>query len=301
MKFLRSLSLLACALGTLSGCRFGSDGAESRVKAAAAERSALLAKRLAVADSNPSGKKPVALWVMPAELREISGLALTADGLLLAHGDEQALIYIINPRTGIVVDRFHVGKKRRGDFEGITVAGSDIFLLESNGSLLQFKRGGNGDRVKFAVRDARLGKECEFEGVAYQADSAWLVMPCKRVSKKSMRDQMVFYRFRIQGPDNGKVSMFTVPLHEVIGSNDWKEFNASDMTIDPGTGNYVIVSSQQKGLVVMTPTGEVLRSEPLPGKHLQAEGVAVTSDNILIISDEARNDPAVISLYRWRN
>lgn len=301
MIYAPSLAMLAGVVVWASGCDIMSARADARTKVVAAERATALAKRLAVADSNPSGKKPVALWLMPKELREISGLALNANGLLLVHGDEEALIYIIDPRTGIVGDRFHVGKKRRGDFEGITVTGTDIFLLESNGRLLQFRQGENGGRVKFVVRDTKLGKECEFEGVAYQADSAWLVMPCKRVSKKSMKELMVFYRLRIRGPDEGKVSMFTVPLTDVIGPNDWKEFNASDITIDPNTGNYVIISAQQKGLVVMTPAGEVLRSDPLPGTHVQAEGVAITKDNILIISDEGRTDPAAISLYRWRN
>jgi len=44
----------------------------------------------------------------------------------------------------------------------------------------------------------------------------------------------------------------------------------------------------------------VVRSEPLPGNHHQAEGVAVTKDSLLIISDEATSKPAAITVYRWR-
>ena len=93
--------------------------------------------------------------------------------------------------------------------------------------------------------------------------------------------------------------MLTVPQSEAVGSNKWKNFRPSDITIDPATGDYVIISSIDKGLVVMGTDGEVIRSEKLPGRHHQAEGVAITKDSLLIISDEASTKPAAITLYRW--
>ena len=72
------------------------------------------------------------------------------------------------------------------------------------------------------------------------------------------------------------------------------------MTIDPFTRNYVIVASHEKGLAVVTPDGDVVRSGPLPGDHRQPEGVAITKDSLLLISDEANVMPAAITLYRWR-
>jgi uncharacterized protein YjiK len=94
--------------------------------------------------------------------------------------------------------------------------------------------------------------------------------------------------------------MQTIPLEDVIGDQDWKEFHPSDMTIDPVTKDYVLISSQQEGIVEITPDGKVLKTGPLPGKHAQAEGVAITNDGILIISDEATSKPASVSLFRWR-
>jgi len=60
------------------------------------------------------------------------------------------------------------------------------------------------------------------------------------------------------------------------------------------------VASKEKGLVVITPDGEVVRSQPLPGDHRQAEGVAVTQDSLLLVSDEANVKPPAITVYRWR-
>ena len=199
-----------------------------------------------------------------------------------------------------VAERFDVGRGIHGDFEAITTVGDDIWLLESNGKLYQFKRGKNNEHVKYKKTDTKLGKECEFEGLAYQPDSAWLVMPCKRAQKKSLKGHLLIYRLHLKGPEEGKVSELRVPLEEVVRENQWKDFRPSDMTIDPNTGNYVLISAQENGLVVMTPDGQVVRSERLPGSHQQAEGVAITPDNILILSDEARTVPASITLYRWR-
>ncbi|MEO8577332.1 MAG: hypothetical protein ABI556_11550 [Gemmatimonadales bacterium] len=298
-----SLRLLALFLGLIAsaaGCRKAADAATAETKGIAAKRVNELTQRLAKADAAPDSDKPVAMWIMPVELREISGIALLPDGKIVAHGDEQALIYVIDPRTGMVLDRFHVGKGIHGDFEAITTSGDNVWLLQSNGRIYQFKVGANNAHVPYKVIDTRLGKECEFEGIAYEPDSAWLVMPCKRVLKKSMRGQLVLYRVRLQGSGAGRISELTIPMKQVIGSNKWKEFKPSDITLEPRTGNYVIIASHEKALAVITPDGDVLRSEKLPGKHPQAEGVAITPDDILIVSDEATNVPATITLYRWR-
>jgi uncharacterized protein YjiK len=282
-----------------AACRESKKADAAELRSIQRTREQELAKRLKKADANPKKNEPVAMWMMPAELKEISGLALTADGRLLTHDDNVGTIFVIDPKSGIVLNRFTVGHGIAGDFEAITVAGNDIYLLESHSTLYRFREGGKDAKVAFAKEDLHLGKECEFESMAYEADSAWLVLPCKRTSKKEQHDQLVIYRWRLQGPDSTRLTMMSIPVADVIGSNDWKGFHPTDMTIDPNTGNYVIIS-QEKGLVEITPGGLVDRAESLPGKHNQPEGVAITKDNLLIVSDEGSKKPASITLYRWR-
>ena len=292
------IALLFGVFAIASACKSKEEAA--RVEAAALKaREQQLNARLAKADSDPSKDPAVAMWIMPTVLKEISGLALTADGRLLAHDDEIAKVYEIDARRGTIIKSFLLGKGVHGDFEAITVADSDWYLLESKGVLFKFRDAPNGYSAPYTKIDLRLGKECEFEGMVYQKDSAWLVLPCKTIHTKSLRDNVLLYRWRIgsTGPDG--MSMLTVPLSEAIGSNKWKNFRPSDITIDPATGDYVLISSLDHGLVVMNPDGTVIRSMPLPGKHHQAEGVAITKDSILIISDEATTKPAAITLYRW--
>jgi hypothetical protein len=265
-----------------------------------AKREARLAVALASFDSGAPRGGAIARWVLPQDLAEISGLALTPDARLFAHGDEQGRISEIDYRRGVVLKRFMIGKQPvRADFEGITVANDAVFLLASNGKLYEFREGGNAERVPYTVHDTRLGRECEFEGVAFDPAINSLLLACKNVGRKSLREFLVIYRWKLRGGNGPRLSRLTVPLARVIGSNGWKGLHPSDITVDPSSGNYVLVASQEKALVAITPAGALIFSRSLPKDLQQAEGIAITKDSILIVGDEAARRSATIALYRW--
>ena len=295
----RSFVLLAVLSPWVGACRETPQAKAAQVHAVEAARKQTLARRLAVADANRDKPVPVAQWVMPPELREISGLALTARGTVLTHDDNIGRVYEINPETGILIKGFSLAGGVRGDFEAITTAGNDVYLLESKGKIYTFKEGADAEQVPYSVFDTHLGKECEFESLVYEADSTRLVMVCKKIRGKNEPHELLIYRLPLP-LNRSTMSTLRVPIDDVIGSNKWKGFHPSDINIDPSTKNYVIIASREKGLLVITPDGDVVRSEPLPDGHHQPEGVAITSDGILIISDEANVNPAAITLYRWR-
>lgn len=296
----RAFALFLCALPLASACRDTTEAKAAQMRQVEAVRRQELARRIAMVDAAPAKPVPLAKWIMPSELKEISGLALKQNGRVFAHGDELGMVAEIDPKTGIVVKRFLLEGEPKADFEAITIAGSDIYLLESNGRLSKFREGADGEQVPYERYDTRLGRECEFEGLAFEPDSSRLLLACKKVQTKSLRDEVVIYRFPLPLTDSARPTVLAVPLSEVIGANPWKRFEPSDITIDPTTGNYVLIASRQKALAVITPSGSVVRSEPLPPNHNQAEGIAVTRDSILIVSDEATKTPPAITLYRWR-
>jgi uncharacterized protein YjiK len=294
------VAALLLALTVTPACRDISRADAAQIRETERTRQQQFAQRLAKADANPTQPIEIAKWLMPDQLREISGLALKADGTVLAHDDNVGRIFVIDPRTGVVLKEFSLGKDVKGDFEGITTAGSDIYLLQSKGKIYQFREGANGATVPYNVSDTQLGHECEFEGIVYEPDSAWLVMPCKDASGKKKKDELVIYRWRLEGADSTRLTMMTIP-HSLLGiSGKSKDFRPSDITIDPATHNYVLISSRDNELVEITPGGQVVRAVKIPGVHHQAEGVAITKDNILIVSDEENKTPAAITLYRWR-
>lgn len=266
-----------------------------------ARRSTRLAGYLARPESADARDVLLARWLLPEGLAEISGLALTPDGRLFAHDDERGRISEIDYRRGVVVKQFVIGKQAlHADFEGITVAGNRLYLLASNGTLYELQEGARDARVAYTVHDTHLGRECEFEGLAYDARINSLLLSCKRVGTKRLKDMLVIYRWRLTSGNGGQLSTLTIPLPQAIGANDWKSFHASDITVDPISGNYVLVAAQEQGLLEITPDGAVVDSRPLPEGLQHTEGVAVTRDSLLILSDEAGGRPATISLYHWR-
>jgi uncharacterized protein YjiK len=290
---------VAFALG-LAACQAPRSGARLRADSLQlSERAAKLRQRLADSASGAERALPVAKWLLPASLSEISGVTLTSDGRVLAHGDELGRISVIDPERGVILKEFRFGA--RADFEGITMAHGLIYMIDSDGQLYAFREGGNGARVPYQLVDTGLGHECEFEGVAYDPAREALLLPCKNVEKKSMRNNLVIYVWKLHQNDPPRLSVIAIPLARVIGDNSWKSLRPTDITVDPNTGNYVLVAAHERALVELTPNGEVVRAMPLPERdqHPQAEGVAITNDGILIISDEASNRAASITLYRW--
>jgi len=242
----------------------------------------------------------IAKWVLPRELDEISGIALTSDGRLLAHGDERGQISEIDYRRGVIVKQFVIGQPTlRADLEGITVAHGTVFVVTSKGILYEFREGVNGSRVNYITSDTQLGKACEFEGLAYDAAINSLLLACKTIDDKTARDHMRIYRWKLEG-GRERISRLDVPLSKILPSIGAKELHPADIAVDPNTGNYVIVASIEEALVEITPAGEVVFARKLVGEHNQPESVAITKDNILIIGDEAGRRPAAITLYPWQ-
>lgn len=116
----------------------------------------------------------------------------------------------------------------------------------------------------YQLLDTRLGRECEFEGVAYEPAREALLLPCKNSEKKSLRNNLVIYVWKLQDNDPPRLSIIATPLARVIGDNPWKSVQPTDITIDPNTGNYVLVAAYERALVELTPNGEVVHAMPLP-------------------------------------
>ena len=288
------LCITAAAL--LSACRPGASADDPSLDTREQE----VRQRLAA--TGATGEvKPVAKWVLPDILREISGVALLRDGRVVAHNDERGRVFVIDPMRGVIQKWFSLEGNIAADFEAIAVSGDDLFLLTSNGRIYQFREGDDRANVPYTMIDTKLGGDCEFESLEIEPASGAFLLACKRIDKRSERNQLRIYRWQRQDGGEAAVSILNVPLGDAIGANDWKTLSPSDITIDPRTGNYILITGPEKALIEITPSGDVVRSLPLPGNPQQPEGVAITRDGILMITDESVSRPADITLYSWQN
>jgi uncharacterized protein YjiK len=286
---------LSLAAASLIGCR-SKDGIDSPD---VVKREQEVKQRIAAAAGSES-TSPVAKWLMPDVLREISGIARTADGRILAHNDERSRVFVIDPMRGVITKSFFVGERTfTADFEAIAVSGERFFLLTSNGDIYEFGEGDENEVVPFTKHATGLGEQCEFESLEVEPRTNAFILGCKNISRRSERNQLLLFRWVNRDGGAGSVTRISVPLADAIGSNDWKALSPSDMAIDPSTGNYILITGPEKALIEITPQGQVVQSMPLPGDPQQPEGVIVTPDGLLIIADEAVSRDGDITIYPW--
>ena len=291
-------AVLAAALAV--ACSPGENPAarNSALDRRASEGAARAAEADSAARTGKPSDAPIALWILPYHYAEISALALTPDNRLLAVGDENSEIWEIDYRRGVVTKRFTVGDPAiQADFEGLVVVDKQVFLMDSKGRIYRTTEGSAGTQVPYDEFDPGLGKECEFEGIAYDPAAAALLMACKHVGKGAPQSALVIYRVTL-ADRRPMVPPMVVPIGQLnAGGAPWKQFEASEITRDPRTGNFLVMSSRQHSLVEITPAGAVVRVSNIPGNHRQPEGAAITPDGRLIVADEAAGDRPVVTVY----
>jgi uncharacterized protein YjiK len=241
---------------------------------------------------------------LPPALAEISGIAFTQDGRLLAHGDEHGTIWEIDPGTGDIVKRFGLGSRGhllRGDFEDIQVVGDRIFLVSSAGRIFEGREAENGAVVESVPRTAGLGGACEVEGLAYDPPSRSLLLLCKQVRSKRWRGDVVILAISIDTwrfEREPRILIREGGLEAVTGA---KRFHGSAMARDLRTGTYLLLAGPQHAYAEVNAKGEILGGGRLPADlHRQPEGIAIGPDLNLFISDEAAGKHATLTMYAHR-
>lgn len=238
---------------------------------------------------------------LPERLREISGLALTSDGRLLAHNDEAGIIYEIDYARGKVREAFELSDSRGrldDDFEGIAVAEDHVYLVTSDGRLCETQQGGAGDRVPCLLYDTRLGGDYEFEGLAYEPRTRELLLPCKEARGDSAKARLYVYRWSVDTKRVVEGGQIPIPVKEIASHIRGRDFATSGIERHPLSGNYFLVAGPQHALAEITPEGALVGVKELSAdQHRQAEGITFGSDYSLILSDEGASKRARLTVY----
>lgn len=295
---MRLVLLLALTAAALAGCDREDD---ADLRAEVALRGQALGQRIDDARSGAGGgstEEPVARWELPRMLAEVSGLALTSDDRLFTHGDESGTIYEIDYRLGVVAKRFSLGPDAVfEDFEALAIRDSVFHLVTSRGQLHEFAEGAQGEAVSYRTRMAPVDRdECqEIEGAVFDPADGALLLACKQ-PRKGLREYLVLYRWDLA---TNRAERMDIPLERMAlpDGKSWGEFSASAATRRPDNGNLLLLAGPEKRYLELTPEGAVVIARGLPKNHPQAEGVAVTSDGLLLIADEGDNRPATITVY----
>jgi hypothetical protein len=204
----------------------------------------------------------------------------------------------ISQQNGSVVKTFRLGRQAlHGDFVGLTTTDDGVFQLDRHGTIYHFLEGADGNRVEFLKHDTKLDSVCEFGGVVFDKTINALVLAC--ASMKLGGDSLSLFRWQLDKPDGERLSEVKVAVGPVIADNRWKGFPVSDITLNPHTGNYVLLSARAHGVAEVTPHGVLVFSAGLPGKHGSATGIAITKAGAILIADGA-GAAATLTRYRWK-
>jgi len=252
---------------------------------------------------DPAG--PASLRIaLPADLAEISGLAYTPDGRLLAHGDEQAVVYQIDLASGRAVKRFGIGGPGGpllGDFEDIQVVGDRIFLVTSKGEIVEAREGRDGETKPPLRRGRGLGGACEVEGMTWDERSKSLLLLCKHAKGKQWKGQVVILAVSPESGEFEPEPRLVIPEAELQRVTGARTFAGSAITRHPRSRTYLMLAASQHVYAEIDSTGKVLGGGKLSAqRHRQPEGIAIAPDLTLLISDEAAGRTATITGYAYR-
>lgn len=240
-------------------------------------------------------------WRLPDKLNEISGLALTEDGRLLAVTDESAIVYELDYAEGRLVKAFALGEPTvRGDFEGIASSEGQVWLVTSAGNIYEAREGADGERVAYDEYKTGLGDSCEFEGLAYRPGDRMLLLLCKNIKKKSGLRSLAIFAWSTSSRrilDEGAIAL---PDRDIAAALRVSRLSPSGLAIDRQSGNLLIVASRQRSVIELDAEGALLSARvlPLTARHPQAEGIEILPSGILLIADEGGAHRARLAVYQ---
>ncbi|MBN1447165.1 MAG: hypothetical protein JXA28_04485, partial [Bacteroidetes bacterium] len=136
---------------------------------------------------------------LSGRLREISGLAVNADGQLFAHDDERGVVYRLDPMTGSVLSSFLLGRTMvTEDFEGIAVSKHRMYMVTSSGTVYEFREAGEGKRVEYRTHRTPLNRTNDVEGLCYDPEKNTLLLACKGDAGKGRKGRRAVYDFSLK-------------------------------------------------------------------------------------------------------
>lgn len=240
--------------------------------------------------NNPPGydlSKPDRMAV-DHDLREISGIAFRPgeDKLLYAIEDEHGRIYRVEPgKPGSPYTKFN----SRGDYEDIAIAGSQAFVLRSDGSIYEVPLSETGPETKATKAYEKILPEAEYEGM-YSPDPSSLIVLCKKCPGDKEKKEVSAYRLSISADNTLSVSsVFKISIEDpyIKDESARPKFNPSAIAFNPADQQWYIISSVNKLLLILDLDFKLSKAYRInPEIFPQPEGLAFDSKGNLYISNE---------------
>ena len=153
-------------------------------------------------------------YEMPPILREISGMGITATGELGCVQDERGIIFIYDTEQEEINRRIAFAKD--ADYEGVTFAEADAFVLRNNGNIYRVSTFDTGkpDKEKYK---SMLNRKNNTKGIAYQPTENRILVSCKDGvrTEEGFVEQLAVYAYDIENNTVADSIMYAVNLDDI--------------------------------------------------------------------------------------
>ncbi len=258
--------------------------------------------------------KPVAQFILPVELLEVSGLTDLDEYTVACLQDENATIYVVDIRDGKIKERHPFGPP--GDMEGLTRVGDELYALRSDGLIYQLRR----KDTRYAVVDSfhmQLGHR-NIEGLGFDERKYLVLVAPKDILKggPDTRDQRSVFAF---DPATRKLlpkPVLTYSVKEIIRKAeaegmklpvrttkngrtvDALKLRMSSIAVDPVSDHYFLLSAVDQTLLVLDRNGafaalHLLDADLLP----KPEGITFLPNGDMLIATEGKKGPPRLVRY----
>lgn len=267
---------------------------------------------------------PDKTYTLPPTLNEISGITFLNKNEIACVQDELGIIYIYNLKEGKITKEYKTGLV--GDYEGITLVGNTIYLLRSDGVLIEYPdfRAPNMKIKEYFLNLPSLNNE----GLCYDMENYRLLiaakikpgLPAGQAGKEiENKDLRYIYSFdlKTKAPNNNpiikldvkKIETFArksnIPIPYRINKQtnekvDVFNFRPSEIAVHPIDKNIYILSSNDKLLLMIDKSGEIKNLIKLDSKVFnKPEGLSFLSDGTMLISNEAQKGKPTLLTFRY--
>ena len=237
-------------------------------------------------------KAPDENVTLPKELKEISGLTYYKDDKLLCVQDEEAVVYVYDTKKKKVVQDFGFGGY--GDFEGIEYVNNEVYVLESNGNLFRFKP----ESTQIGRTQTDLPAKTEVEGLGYEPKTKRLLIAVKKGGGPSSDKAIYSYDLR------NKAVFKDMSLNDDqlrAAGIEPKDYKPSGIAVHPITGEWYILTSAGKRLLITNRQATILYSEALdPKLFRQPEVICFAPNGDLYIASEGDTKKGYIMTFAYK-
>lgn len=258
-------------------------------------------------------------YLLPDELKEVSGLSYGGNGAFFMVQDEEGIVFTWDEKSQGVLSAQPFGKP--DDYEGIEVVKGQIFVVKNTGTLFYMNKS-SAESLEAVKVGTFLKGDNDVEGLGYLPGQDILLLACKAPflengeSKKAVRS---IYAFDLKSKSLRPTAWLYLNMYQLEKDLEalpqtaeikkiWDDFDPekpkclapSGIAVHPLSGEVYVLAHRSEMLLVLSETGKVLDAYHLDRElFAQPEGICFKENGDLYISNEGVDGQATLLGFNY--